>query len=310
MDFFRNYKKQIFRLAAIILAILAFVTVGKKTNATVFDNVFGVVITPVQDAVTSITGWFGDTFNSIRSENDLKSENAELKARIELLQQENSRLALYEEENKRLTELLEIKQKFAAYTTTGANITAKDPGSWYDSFVIDKGTASGLKADMPLTAEGGLVGHIYETGLTYSKAISIIDSRSAVSAMNLRTMDIGVVKGDYTLMNSGLCLMEYISADADIVEGDEIVTSHLSDIYPEGITIGHVREVYFDSNGLTKYAVIEPSVDFKHLKTVLVIADTEPKAEAPSEDNGIAGDEVQVNTPAPEENTPAAGGGE
>ena len=300
MDFFRNYKKQIFRLTAIILAILAFVTVGKKTNATVFDNAFGVVITPVQDAVTSITGWFGDTFDSIRSENDLKSENAELKARIELLEQENRRLSLYEDENKRLTELLEIKQKFAAYTTTGANITAKDPGSRYDSFVIDKGTVNGLKADMPLTAEGGLVGHIYETGLTYSKAISIIDSRSAVSAMNLRTMDIGVVKGDYSLMNSGLCIMEYISADADIVEGDEIVTSHLSDIYPEGITIGHVREVYFDSNGLTKYAVIEPSVDFKHLKTVLVIADTGSVGDVSADSNGIAGDEVQVNTPVPE----------
>lgn len=310
MEFFRSYKKQIFRLAVIILVILAFVTVGKKTNATVFDNIFGVVITPVQDAVTSITDWFGDTFNSLRTERDLKTENEELKARIELLEQENSRLSLYEEENKRLTELLEIKQKFAAYTTTGADITSKDPGSWYDSFVIDKGTAHGLKADMPLTAEGGLVGHIYETGLTYSKAISIIDSRSAVSAMNLRTMDIGVVKGDYTLMNSGLCLMEYISADADIVEGDEIVTSHLSDIYPEGITIGHVREVYSDSNGLTKYAVIEPAVDFKHLKTVLVIVDSDAKNDSAPEDNGIAGDDSSANTTSAPENAAEPAGEE
>ncbi len=271
MEFFRTYKKQIFRLLVIILILLAFVTVGKKTNATIFDNAFGVVITPIQDAAEKITGWFGSAVSSVRNERDLQKENEELSAKVELLEQEIDRLSLYEEENKHLTELLEIKQKFAAYATTGADITAKDTGIWYNSFVINKGTSNDLKANMALVSPDGLVGNIYETGLTYSKAISIIDSRSSVSAKNLRTMDIGVVKGDYTLMASGLCKMEYIDADADIVVGDEIVTSHLSDIYPEGITIGFVKEVYTETNGLTKYAVIEPAVDFKHLETVLVI---------------------------------------
>lgn len=271
MDFFRNYKKQIFRLFVIFLVIIAFVTVGKKTNATIFDNAIGVVVTPVQDAVTGITGWFWKQINYLRNETDLQAENEELSAKVELLEQEIERLSLYEEENRRLTELLEIKQKFSAYETTAANIISKSPGSWYDSFVIDKGTSNGLNANMALVSPDGLIGHIYETGLTYSKCMSIIDSRSSVSAMNLRTMDIGVVKGDYSLMSGGLCKMEYIDADADIVAGDEIVTSHLSDIYPEGITIGFVKEVYTDSNGITKYAVIEPAVDFKHLDTLLVI---------------------------------------
>ena len=55
------------------------------------------------------------------------------------------------------------------------------------------------------------------------------------------------------------------------MEGDEIITSGLSDYYPAGISIGYVREIHQDQNGLTKYAVIEPTVDFKHLDTVLVI---------------------------------------
>ena len=271
MDFFRTYKKQIYRLLVTILVLLAFITVGKKTNATIFDNVIGVVVTPVQDAVSSITGWFGNAISSVRSETDLSKENEELKATIALLTQDIDRLSLYEEENKRLTELLEIKQKYADHKSTAANITAKEPGSFYDSFVINKGSKDGLSANMALTSADGLVGHIYETGLTYSKAVSIIDSRSSVSAKNLRSLDIGIVKGDYSLMASGLCKMEYIDADADIVVGDEIVTSHLSDIYPEGLTIGFVKEVYTDNNGLTKYAVIEPATDLKHLDTLLVI---------------------------------------
>jgi len=273
VEFFRTYKKQIYRLLVIILVLLAFIAVGKKTNATIFDNAIGVVVTPFQNAVSSITGWFGNAYSSVRNETDLRKENEELKATIALLSQDIDRLSLYEEENKRLTELLEIKQKYADHTSTGANIISKDPGSFYDSFVIDKGTKDGLSSNMALTSAEGLVGHIYETGLTYSKAVSIIDSRSSVSAKNLRTLDIGIVKGDYSLMPSGLCRMEYIDANADIVVGDEIVTSHLSDIYPEGLTIGYVKEVYTDTNGLTKYAVIEPAVDLKHLDTLLVILD-------------------------------------
>ena len=59
--------------------------------------------------------------------------------------------------------------------------------------------------------------------------------------------------------------MEYIDSDAEIMEGDEIVTSNLSEYYPAGISIGYVREIHKDENGLTKYAVIEPTADLKHL---------------------------------------------
>ena len=126
---------------------------------------------------------------------------------------------------------------------------------------------------MVLTSSNGLVGKIIESGETYSKALSILDSRSSVPAMSLRTEDLGVVKGEYSLMNNGLCRMEYIDSEAEIMEGDEIVTSHLSDVYPPGITIGRVKEIKTDANGLTKYAIIEPYVDFKHLDTLLVIGD-------------------------------------
>ena len=166
---------------------------------------------------------------------------------------------------------MDIAQKYPNYDTTGVNVIAKDPGNWYLSFTINKGTHNGLAPDMVLTDAGGLVGRITECGYIYSKVESILDSRSSVSAMSLRTGDLGVVKGDYTLMNNGLCKMEYIDAESEIMKGDEI---------------GYVKEVVTDENGLTKYAVIEPSVDLKHLSTLLVISDNlnkEPTAEQSGE---------------------------
>ena len=199
------------------------------------------------------------------------------------LQADNTRLSLYETENAKLSALLKIAQKYPEYNTFGTTIIAKNPGSWYDVFTVDKGTSDGVEANMVLAAPEGLVGKIIESGATYAKGQSILDSRSSVPAMSARTGDLGVVKGDYTLMNNGLCKMEYIDAEAEIAVGDEIVTSHLSDVYPPGLTIGRVKEIKNDTNGLTRYAIIEPAVDLKHLDTLLVIDKTNTRTVSPGD---------------------------
>ena len=274
LNFFKEYKKQLITLLAVILGVSAIVVVGKKTNSSFVNNTLGLVIAPLQSITTNITGWFDDRITYLRDETDIYEENKELQAKIELLESENKRLSLYEEENEKLSKLLEIAQKYPAYTTFGATIIGKDPGNWYDIFVIDKGTADGLEVNMVIMDEGGIVGKINEVGYNYSKVQSILDSHSSVAAMSLRTGDLGVVRGDYTLLSDGLCRMDYIDADSEIMNGDEIVTSSLSDIYPSGLTIGYVKEIIANTNGLTKYAIIEPQVDFKRLSTILVLNDT------------------------------------
>lgn len=270
-QFFEKYKKHIIRIGILLLILLTMIASRKQINATLLESAVGVVVTPFQDLTTGIASWVDSNVTAARNKSDLKEENAELRAQIAELTEENRRLALYETENERLSSLLKIAQKYPAHAATGAAVIAKDPGVWYDIFVIDKGTKDGIGNHMVLTAPEGLVGKVLESGYTFSKAQSILDSRSSVPAMSLRTGDLGVVKGDYTLMEDGLCKMEYIDSTAEIMVGDEIVTSHLSDLYPAGLAIGKVLEIETDANGLTKYAVIEPFVDLKHLDTILVI---------------------------------------
>lgn len=271
MDFFSEHKKQIITVATLLLLILALATANKTANIPIIGNAISFVVTPLQKGVTVISHWVEDKTSYFRDNHNLAVENAELKNTIAELEAINKRLSLYEKENQKLSALLEISQKYAAYETTGTMIIAKDPGSWYDIFTIDKGKNDGITTNTVLTASGGLVGKVIESNSTNAKAQSILDNRSSVSAVSLRTSDRGVVRGDYTLTESGLCIMEYIDASAEIIEGDEIVTSSLSDIYPPGISIGYVQEIKYDSNGLTKYAIIKPHVDFKHLDTVLAI---------------------------------------
>jgi len=271
IQFWEEHKKKIIGILAIAITVIALFVGGKNLNASALESVLGFVVTPFQDLTTGIESWVDNTAESAKDKTMLLEENAKLKEELAKLQDENKRLDQFEKENKALSSLLKISQKYPEFKSTGTKIIAKNPGVWYDTFTINKGTDDSVSANMVLIAPGGVVGKILESGNNYSKAQSILDSRSAVPAMSLRTGDLGVVKGDYTLMNSGLCKMEYIDGEAQIAVGDEIVTSHLSEVYPEGLSIGKVTKIETDTNGLTKYAVIEPFVDLKHLNTLLVI---------------------------------------
>lgn len=271
MDFFEEHKKQILIVSIIALLTISIATMGKKTDGTIFNSALSFIVTPFQKLTTKTGNFFQDIKTSLSDNSAIAEENELLKDTIASLEAENKRLMLQGEQNKRLSALLDIAQRYQAYETTGTQIIAKDPGSFYDVFLIDKGSDAGIKANMVLMEGGGLVGRIVESSLGFSRAESILDSRSSVPAMSVRTNDLGVVRGDYSLMNDGLCIMEYIDAEAEIIVGDEIVTSYLSNIYPPGIVIGTVKEIASDSNGLTKYAVIEPHVDFKRLDTLLIL---------------------------------------
>ncbi len=281
MGFFEEHKKQIVMVLAVLLFVVSLLTAGKTTHIPVISGIANAVVTPLQRFCTNIGGWVGTKTSALGDADTLQKENENLKAQIKILEDKNARLSLYEEENKRLSALLDLSQKYPEYETEGVRIIAKDPGNWYDIFTVNKGKKDGLASNMVLIDGGGLVGKIIETSSSSAKAQSILDSRSSVPAMSLRTNDLGVVRGDYSLMDDGLCRMEYIDADAEIIKGDEIVTSQLSDIYPPGIVIGYVKEIKTDSNGLTKYAIIEPKVDFKHLDTILAIKNYNADEEEP-----------------------------
>ncbi len=268
MEFISKHKKWIFTLLILCCAAIAGLTLN-RAKFSVLENAFGFVIVPIQNFNTSVSGWLKSKINIITNLNDIENENIALKAELENKTELENKVKLLERENEKLNELLETDSKYGNYPTISAKIIAKDPGNWYDNFTIDKGSKDGLEKNMVVLAAGGLVGRIKECGLFYSKVVSLIDDSDSVSSKSLRTDDIGFVRGDLSQKN--LCRMDYIDNDAEIIEGDEIITSHLSEIYPPGITIGYVKEIKPDTNTLTKVAIIEPTVDFKHLENVLVI---------------------------------------
>lgn len=229
------------------------------------------VIVPFQNGINQIGTWMNGKLDGFQKVEKLAGENKELQEQVLELREENSRLAQNQEELKRLQELYQLDQSYSEYDKVAAQVISKDPGNWYDTFVINKGSDDGIKKDMNVIAGGGLVGLVVEVESHCATVRSIIDDSSSVSAMTASTADTCIVTGDLRLMDEGKLSFSQMSAENAVAVGEQIVTSNISDKYLKGILIGYVSEVTEDSNHLTNTGYITPAVDFKHIQEVLVI---------------------------------------
>ena len=271
MEFLGRHKRLFLAAGILLCAVMMVFTLRPGYKPMLAEKLLVYIAAPLQKAATSTVRRVGGFFAAITEVDRLRAENEDLRERLNLLSIDNQRLRLADDENKKLSALISIDQKYADLPKTGAEIIGKDPNDWYDSFHIDKGTNDGLTKNMAVLGGGGLVGVIREVYPGYSKVISIIDHRFSAAGKNTRTEDIGIVKGDYLLMPQALCRMDYIDARAQIMAGDEIVTSNHSSFFPPGILIGTVLSVEANPDGLTKHAILKPEANVRRVETVLVV---------------------------------------
>jgi rod shape-determining protein MreC len=260
----------IFIVLCIGLIFLSYRYGGKLTPV---RNVVGSVITPMQKGINTVGGFVSDKLDTFTSMNDLLEENNRLQNQVNILSYENKLLLQDKYELDELRELYELDQKYLDYPKVAARVISKDPGNWYNVFTIDKGSKDGFKEGMNVLAGNGLAGIITEVYYNYSKVRSIIDDKSNVSGMFLKTSDTCIVEGDLELMDEGKIRVGLISKDAEIEEGYEVVTSHISDKYLQGILIGYVSDIKLDPSNMTRTAYLTPVVDFERLEEVLVITE-------------------------------------
>ncbi|MDD7023986.1 MAG: rod shape-determining protein MreC [Oscillospiraceae bacterium] len=274
--------KYMLLLLTILCVGLMFVTFTTNVTLGPVQAISGYVIVPVQKGINEIGSWFSTRTDYRQTIRELQAENLELKEKVSELTIENSQLVQETYELSRLRELYQLDEKYPAYSKVAARVIGKDPGNWFSTFMIDKGTDDGISIDCNVIADGGLVGIVTRVGKDWATVRSIIDDSSNVSGMVLSTSDTCFVQGDLEMMNQGQIRLTQLLDEEDRIQiGEEIVTSNISVKYLEGIPIGYISELSYDSNKLTKSGTITPIADFQHLQEVLVITNkkTVPKTE-------------------------------
>ena len=238
------------------------------------------IVIPFQDGVSKAGEWLIKREQLVSDIKELQKENEALRQENEELSVTNNALLQEKHELTELRNLYQLDQTYADFPKTGCRIIAKENGSWYHSFVIDKGSEDGLSVDMNVLADGGLVGRITYIGRHWSRVQAVIDDNSNVSATVLSSQKNLIVSGNLTLYEEGTISFSELADPDDLVKvGDSVVTSNISDKYLPGILIGYISEIQTDPNNLTKSGRITPAVDFSRLDTVLVIQKLKQTAE-------------------------------
>lgn len=268
-----NTKYFLFGLSLLCVCMIGITTI-KGSILNPLRTAVGYVLVPIQSGVNRVGGGLYNELSSVGKLKTALAENQTLKTRVDELTEENTRLRSEQFELERLRSLYELDQEYMQYHKIGARIIAKDSGSWFSVFRIDKGSDDGIKEDMNVIAGGGLVGIVTDVGANYATVRSIIDDSSRVSAMAQQSGDSCIVAGDLQLFKEGRLKLSYMEKDDDIKDGDMIVTSNISGKFLPGILVGYATDITVDYNdNLTKSGYLIPAARFDRLQEVLVITD-------------------------------------
>lgn len=278
-------KKKILIKAKHLIIIMTIICIGfialaasSKFSFEPLQRGTGYVISPFQNGINTVGTWLRSQTTGFRSAKKLEQENAQLEEKLSSLQEENNSLLQDRDELERLRKIYKLDKSFSEYEKIAAQVISKDPGNWYSTFTINRGSNSGIQVDNNVIAPDGLVGIVTEVGSDWATVRSIIDDSSNVSAMAATTSDTCIVTGNLLLMDEGkLNFIQMTDKEDKVQAGERIVTSTISDKFLKGILIGYVSEIEYDTNKLTKTGTIIPAVDFAHLHEVLVIKELKQK---------------------------------
>lgn len=224
----------------------------------------------VQSPVTSASSAVTNFFQSFASLTTAASENDLLKQRVQELEVEIQSKGDLTVENERLKALLDLRDtsKFPVRT---AKIIGRDPSGWFNDSIINQGTIHGIKLNMPVVTNGGLVGRITAVGPLSSQVTLVTDEKFGAGAVvgEIGSSSVlGVIKG---LNNRELLEMLYVPGSIEVQVGQSIFTSGQEGIYPAGLKIGDIVEVKSGSATVSHTIYVKPTAQLNSMQEVAVL---------------------------------------
>jgi len=270
----RQHAGYLFLAVTLGHVILISAQVNSRSGVPVLEAVtFGLFAEVQRGSSAGVSGvrGFWHRYGSLRS---VERENAELKQQLESVQVELQEQRALADRARGLQQLLDLRDR-SKLKTMAAEIIASSASPDFQTLTLDKGRNYGLRTDMAVIANDGVVGRIVVPSGRAAKVQLLIDRNAAAGALVERSRAQGVAKGT----GDGRLLLEFVSETADVAVGDLVVTSGIEGIFPKGFTIGRV-DVVEKTGPAYKRITVKPAVDFSRLEEVLVVLTPTPAREA------------------------------
>lgn len=273
--------KDFLRQNGILLLVAAvLLSVALSLGSAVFggtdpvSNAVNAVATPFRTGVSAVLDWFGGVRDYVLHYDQLHEELDALRARVAELEDEVRQNEEAAKENEKLRELLDLQQKRSDFSFQSARVSERSTSNWSNTLTLSRGSDAGLEAgDCVVTETGALVGVLSEVGVNWSTVSTVINTTTELGGIVNRTYSAGVLEGDFTLMGQGKLKLSYLSDSAQLVSGDEVLTSGKGGVYPSGLVVGTVDGVFTDPSGINRYAVVTPTAALEDLTEVFIITD-------------------------------------
>ncbi len=279
--FFRSTR---FRVLLCVLALLTGVMLYSLKSGAHTDyatRFLQSVTAPARRASAAISNDARRKLDTYYESNAYREENARLRAEIAEL---NQQLIGYDDavqELEALRDQLEIKKKNNGFVLSEpCRVLMPNTNDMTRSFLIDMGEEDGITLNAPVICADGLIGIISEVSAHFSPVTTILSPELSVGALILQTGDGGIVEGNLRDAAENRTKMMYLDQKSAAEAGNLVITAGTSGLFPYGLAVGTVTETGLEDTGLTRYAMLAPSVDFTALESVTVLLDFEGKGES------------------------------
>lgn len=232
------------------------------------------ILSSVERQVHAVANGITDAFSAVHELAKLRKEYDELAKKLENYEQMRRSNAEIRKENERLKEQLDFSSSIEEKNYP-AQIIARDTDNLYASLTINKGSAAGIRKNMPVIAyqngNSGLVGKVVQVGKFTSIVMPVYNLNCTVSARIQNTRDLGLVSGNGS-QDSALSMKYIRKRVADELQyGDVVVTSGENSNYMRDIPVGTISKITaLDYNSLLDIE-LTPVIDFSRLENVLVV---------------------------------------
>jgi rod shape-determining protein MreC len=251
----------------VVLSIVLMTVDHKKNHLESVRSILSTLVYPLQYVVNlplAATHWLSE---SVVTRQKLMDENTRLNEEHLKLNSRLQRFAILEEENKRLRELLESSVELRERVLV-AELIEVELEPYRQQIVINKGLNQGAYDGQPIVDAGGIMGQIIHVGPFSSTVLLITDPTHAlpvqINRNGLRAIAVG--RGQ-----NGVLSLQHLPTNADIREGDLIVSSGLGHRFPRGYPVGTISEIALIPGEPFAEVSVMPSAKLGSSREVLLV---------------------------------------
>ena len=268
---------RLFFFASLSLALL--VLDARFRYAEGVRGVLALAAYPLQRAATAPVDFVRTVGDYFSTQAQLFEDNANLRAKNLALAQAAQRYETAEAEAAQLRRLIGAAEKLEVKSTPAEILyTGRDPYS--HKIFINLGERQGVKPGSPVADEAGVVGQVTRVHPLVSEVTLITDQDHVVPVQVLRNGLRAIAFGGGP---SGMLELRFTAGNAEIQNGDRLVTSGIDGIYPAGLPVATVVRIERDAEHSFARVICRPAAGVDRGRFVLVLSDETARPPRPEE---------------------------